>query len=108
MILRALKTLVFAYSCSRFAVFADFRRRLRALFRNLHFYRVNSLFFEGVFQNTKRKRRTGAVFTLAAVILHDLTYVEKPCFSHTVGAVLLFPSYFVVVFERFFGIFTFT
>ena len=108
MILRALKTLVFAYSCSRFAVFTDFRRRLRALFRNLHFYRVNSLLFEGVFQKTKRKRRTAAVFTLAAVILHDLTYVEKPCFSRTVGAVLLFPSYFVVVFERFFGIFTFT
>ena len=105
MILSALKTLVFAYSCSRFAVFNDFRR---TLLRNSHFYRVNSLFFKGVFQNTKRKRRTDAVFTLAAVILHDLTYVEKPCFSHTVGAVLLFPSYFVVVFERFFGIFTFT
>ena len=108
MILRALKTLVFADSCSRFTAFNDFRRTPRALFRNLHFYHVNSLLFKGVFQQAKRKRRTGAVFTLAAVILHDLTYVEKPCFSHTVVAVLLFPSYFVVVFERFFGIFTFT
>ena len=55
MILRALETLVFADSCSRFAVFTIFRRRLRAFFRNLHFYLENSLFFDEGFHENRAK-----------------------------------------------------
>ena len=64
--------------------------------------------FSKVFFKKQNENVAQMQCSLAALILHDLTDVEKPCFSHTVDAVLLFPSYFVVVFERFFGIFTFT
>ena len=59
MILRALETLVFADSCSRFAVFNEFRRTLRAFFRNMHFYLQNSLLLIIVFMQTERERCTG-------------------------------------------------
>ena len=55
MILRTLETLFFAYSSSRFAVFTFFRRRLRAFFRNLHFYLHNSLFFDEDFHENQAK-----------------------------------------------------
>ena len=69
MILRALETLVFADSCSRFAVFTDFRRRLRTLIRNLHFYLQNSLLFNSCFHGNQAR-------TLHRLQCSDL----RPCF----------------------------
>ncbi len=54
-ILRILKTVFFEDSWSRVAVFTEFRRRLRAFLRNLHFDLENSLFFDEDFHEHQAK-----------------------------------------------------
>ena len=108
MILRTLKTLIFANSCSRFAVLSIFRRRHRTLFRNIQFYHQNSLLFGGGVHEHQTETLHKLHCSYLRLCFYMVLRMLKTWFSETVDAVLLFSHNSVVGVERFFGIVTFT